>query len=539
MSRTADLLIRAATVHTLDPNRPLAGAVAVQDGRVVAVGDGRGDLDDLRGAHTRVLDLGEGCVTPGLIDGHMHPVHGLSTTVGTDLSGARTVDDLIATLCGAPVTDGWVRAYGLDPNAFAGAPITSAPLVAAVGPDVPVYVVLYDAHSALVSPAGLHAAGVTGAREFTSNASIVCDAGGAPTGHIIEFEAMAIVEAALPAEAAADRQRRLRGLLQAMAQVGLTGGNVMDFGGDTGELMTALESGGDLPLRLRMHPWCEPGVGPQGLEHLVDLQGRGGRRWRVAGVKLFLDGTVEGGTAWLDAPDARGECRTPNWLGPNDYREVVAFLSSRGVPTVTHAIGDAAVRCALAALGEAGAPSGVPHRIEHIETIPSDLVGEFARLGVVASMQPTHCTHFVSADGSDDWSIRLGPDRAARGFRTRDIRDSGGLLALGSDWPVAPFDPRAILADAQLRRRAGHPGDEPRGPEQGLTALMALQGYTTHAAAAQGETGRAGVIAVGARADFTAFAADPLRDPPDELADAPIMATVVGGGETYLDPALG
>lgn len=543
MSHPADLLIRAATIHTLDADRPHAAAVAVRDGVVVGIGDRPDALDDLRGGRTTVLDLGDGALTPGLIDGHLHPVHGLGTTVGPDLSAVRNVDDLIAALRGARPVDGWVRAYGLDPNAFAGGSITAAPLVAALGPDLPVYVVLYDAHSALVSPAGLRAAGITGPRAFASNASIVCDADGAPTGHVIEFEAMAVVEAAIPPEPAADRRGRLRTLLRSMAAAGLTAGNVMDFGDDSGDLLRALDADGDLPLRLRMHPWCEPGVGRDGLEHLVELQREGGRRWRVAGVKLFLDGTIEGGTAWLESADSRGECTAPNWREPGDYRDAVAFLSARGVPTATHAIGDAGVRYALAALGAAQASGTaalrVPHRIEHIESIPSELVGEFARLGVVASMQPTHCTHFVSADGSDEWSTRLGAERAARAFRTRDIRDQGGTLALGSDWPVAPFDPRAILADAQLRRRAGHPEDDPRHPEQGLTALMALQGYTSHAAAAQGETGTTGLIAVGARADFTAFALDPLQAPPDELADAPILATVVDGAATHLDPAVG
>ena len=112
----------------------------------------------------------------------------------------------------------------------------------------------------------------------------------------------------------------------------------------------------------------------------------------------------------------------------------------------------------------------MPHRIEHIETIPADLIGRFRALDVTASMQPTHCTLYTSADHSDNWSERLGTERADRAFRCRDLRDAGARLALGSDWPVAPFDPRGVIADAQLRRPHGQPDAAPVLPDQALTA---------------------------------------------------------------------
>ncbi|WP_307829895.1 amidohydrolase family protein [Antrihabitans stalagmiti] len=161
---------------------------------------------------------------------------------------------------------------------------------------------------------------------------------------------------------------------------------------------------------------------------------------------------------------------------------------------------------------------------------------DFSSLDRAASMQPTHCTHYTKADQPDNWSSRLGHDRASRGFRTRDIRDSGGTLALGSDWPIAPYDARSIMADAQLRRPAGAPDVDPIGSAQSLTARMALEGYTTHSAAAAGQSAVAGRIAVGMRADLTAFAVDPLTAPPDELADAPVLLTVVAGEVGHRTP---
>jgi predicted amidohydrolase YtcJ len=177
-----------------------------------------------------------------------------------------------------------------------------------------------------------------------------------------------------------------------------------------------------------------------------------------------------------------------------------------------------------------------PHRIEHLETLPGELVPAFARLNVVASMQPTHCSRYTAAAQTDNWSVRLGPRRASRAWRCRDLHEAGVPVALGSDWPVAPYDARAVLADAQLRRPAGSPDIAPVVPAQALTALMALQGYTTHAAHAAGESHRSGRIAPGLRADLTAFALDPLRTDPDELADAPIVLTVVAGRVVHRDP---
>ena len=126
--------------------------------------------------------------------------------------------------------------------------------------------------------------------------------------------------------------------------------------------------------------------------------------------------------------------------------------------TATHAIGDAAVQHVLDTLAKVvPAGSTVRHRIEHIETLPPDQVPRFAELGVVASMQPTHATDFTRADHSDNWSRRLGEQRANRAWPCRDILDTGAILTLGSDWPIAPYDPRAIIAAAQLRRPAARP----------------------------------------------------------------------------------
>ncbi|BCJ46629.1 amidohydrolase [Actinoplanes ianthinogenes] len=518
----ADLILMADRIHTMLPGPPMT-AIAVADGRIAQLGT-RADARDWRGPGTEVLDLGPATITPGLVDGHAHPVMGLSMTRGVDLSSVRTRDQLRQALRTASAQGGWIEGYGLDPNAFEGAPVTHAPLVEALGPDVPVFLVLFDAHSALVSPKALEIAGITGPREFASGASVVCDADGTPTGHLLELEAAMVVHAMLPEDPPEGRRARLRDLMHRMAASGLTSANAMDFGLDSLDLFTALEADGELPLRWRCAPFVMPG---DGLERVIEQQRLAGRRWRVEGAKFMIDGTIDGGTAWLEEPDTHGESTACFWPDPWEYSAAVEVLAGRGIPIVTHAIGDAGIRFVLDTLSRLPRPR-VPHRIEHLETMPAELLGRFAELDVTASMQPTHCTHYTRADHTDNWSQRLGDKRADRGFRARDLRDHGARLALGSDWPIAHFDPRGIMAAAQLRRPAGDPSVEPILPDQALTARMALEGFTTQAAAAAGltDTGR---LAPGFRADLAVFTLDPLTAGPDEFAESPVPLTVVDG----------
>lgn len=522
---TADLLVTGA-IRTLDPARPTAYAVAVAGERVVALD---GDAQALRGRATEVVDLGGGAVVPGLVDGHMHPVLGAASFEGVDLGSCRDLDEVRDQL-GAirPDESGWVRAFGLDHNLFGDVPIDRT-LLDEVLPGVPAFVRFFDGHSALASTEALRRAGVDGPRRFDQRSAIVCDADARPTGFLVEHAAMEAVASALPPPPTAEVADRVLELLRAMAGTGLTGATVMDAEGGTHDVLEALESRGDLPLRLRIAPWCMPGAD---LDELVAAQGRGGRRWRVELVKLFIDGTVENGSAWMHHPDCLGQNAEAFWLDPDHYTKAAQHLAAARVQTATHAIGDAGVGHVIDSFTDVPT-HGIRHRIEHLETLPLEEVHRLVRTGLVASMQPGH-TGFVRADQGDEWSTRLGAERAGRAWACRDVREAGGTLVLGSDWPVAAYDARGVLAHARLRRPAGS-DSEPVRPCQALTGLMALEGMTTHAAIADGVEGHAGRIAVGHRADLTAISVDPVEAPADEVADAPVLLTVSAGLVTHRD----
>jgi predicted amidohydrolase YtcJ len=532
--RPADLIFTAGRVHTMSGGIVGATAVAVREGMIVAVG-GECDMAGFIGPGTRSLRYPGATIVPGLSDGHAHPLSGAGFTVGMDLRAVTSLPELrqaLATALAGLTPGDWLRGWGLDPNAWGPERVTSAPLDEVVG-TVPMFLRFFDAHSALANPAALRAAGISGPRTFPTGSRVDADDDGIPTGLLLEAEAMQPVFDVLPRGPVDDHANRVKHLLADMAASGLTSSQVMDFLEEPFELLRLIEAEGELPLRLRLSPWIEPKHTPEDWARFLEWQGTGGRRWTVHGVKFFLDGTIDGGTAWLEAPDTHGQSTSSVWSDPADYAAAMRFFAENGIVTATHAIGDAAIRFALTTISQLQVPGGPVHRIEHAETLPDDLVDAFGGSGAIASMQPTHCTHFVRADQTDNWSERLGPERARRAWRTHALVDAGVTLALGSDWPVAPFEPLAIMADAQLRRNVAHLDLDPVLPEESLTARQALEGYTIGAAIAAGVAHTEGSISVGKVADLTILAADPLAVPPEELARTAILATVVGGEIQY------
>ncbi|MFD9723354.1 amidohydrolase [Streptomyces sp. NPDC059072] len=511
-------------------------ALAAAGGRIAALGDDRA-IRALADSGTTVIDLKGAVVTPGLVDGHLHPVSGAELTHGLDLSGCTDVDQVRTALAAevrrlAPGQ--WLHGWGLDPNAFGDRPVETAPFDTVLD-GVPALLLLFDAHSMLASRRALELAGVDGPRTFEQASEVVCDADGRPTGLLLEDAACELVERVAPQPTREERRARLAAALRAMAAAGLTGGHAMDANGDSLALYAELDEAGELPLRLRVAPWCRPGADADAVRALIGQQGTGGRLWRTDGVKLFMDGTIDNGTAWLERPDCHGESTHAFWPDPEDYTRIIGELHRAGVPTATHAIGDAAVRHVLDSVekAQAGGGRGVRHRVEHIETVPDDTLRRFAELGVVASMQPTHCCDFTRADHTDNWSRRLGEERASRAWRCRDLRDAGAVVVLGSDWPIAPYPPLGVMAGARHRRPSRDLTQPPHGPEQALTALEALQGMTVGAAHAAGEEHEAGRIAVGHRADLTVLADDPLTTTATDLPGLPVLLTVLDGTPTH------
>ncbi|MFB7187304.1 amidohydrolase [Streptomyces sp. NPDC056178] len=528
----ADVIALAHHVEHLaaDTNGPSADAVAIADGRIIAVGTAS-DLEPLCGPGTAVHDFPGAVILPGLTDVHAHPVWGsISTGSGVDLSGATTLGQVFARLAAAAdtrATDEWITGYDLDVNVFDGEP--TGIVLAEHFPGRPISLMTSDAHALVVSPRAVELAGLTGRETFTDASSIEVGPDGGPTGLVVELQAMDLVFDHYPEVPVDTAAEYVRHQLERLARSGLTGLHALDFTDPSEAVYRHIEEHGDLPLRIRCSPLVPADSSPDVWQHIADLQGRRGRRWHVEGAKFMLDGTADNGTAWFDHPDIHGENREPLWRDTGAYRAAMRFFTERGIPTATHAIGDRAVRFALDVIEEVGPGTRAPHRIEHIESIPDDLLRRFAELDVVASLQPVHATRHTRADGTDNWSRRIGPDRVAHGWRTRDLLDHGAVVALGSDWPIGPGDPRIGLADCQLRRPVEEPDAAPVQPGQAISAREAYTGMTAAAAYAAGASAELGRIAPGCLADLTVFAANPLDLAPEAQPGNAVLATVVGG----------
>lgn len=531
MTGAAAGAVLGARIRTLDPARPQASAVAWDtDGTIVAVGSD----DEVRAALPRGAAVVEGhgmAIVPGLVDAHIHPMWASDFAVGVDTTGCRDHEELRALLRAERERVGpgaVVRCWAVDYAHFAQTGLDGRVLEELAGG--PALAVLFDLHTYLATPSALAMADVRGAEAFADASEIVVDASGTPTGELREFSAFFRVADRLPGAGPAERRARIVSVLGELNALGLTGAHVMDGSPETFALLKDLESTGELTLRMAVPLWVKPEHGEDVVAEYLSLGDERGALWRGGIAKFFIDGVVETGTAWLEEPDTRGQGRLPFWPTEAAYADTVARFAAAGFQCVTHAVGDRAVRAALDAYQNAGPPPPARgrHRIEHLETLSDELLTRVVDEGVAASMQPLHM-QWRHADGSDEWAVRLGPERAARAFRTADLRAAGAVLPLGSDWPVAPSDPRIGMAWARLRRHPGAPSMPPWEPAQRLTALQSLEGYTSHAAAVIGAQAHSGRIAPGFHADLTGFTADPVATDADDLVSLPVALTVVGG----------
>ena len=495
-------------------------AILIRHGRVAALGDAA-SLERQAPSAGR-LDLHGLTVTPGLTDAHVHLVTWALARRRADLRGAGSPAEAAAMVAGH-VRDrgtgpgGWVRGRGWDPNAWSEAPDRRL-LDDALG-DRPVALDSHDMHSCWVSSAALRAAGIGPGTRDPEGGRIERDPDGAPTG-VLRDNAIPLVTDIVPGPSEAERRTALLEAQRALHRLGVTG--VHNVEPDALALLEGVRAVDLLRLRVLQH---------LPLDRLDDAirvglrSGFGGPWIRIGGVKMFLDGALGSRTAWLREPyegtDSVGLCT----LEPEAFRDAARRGSAAGLAMTVHAIGDAAVALALDVLSDPdlAVDGPVPHRIEHAQLMPAEgLEPGTAPAGVVLSVQPSHLmTDWRAAD-------RVWGDRARRAFALRAMEAAGFTLALGSDAPVEPPDPREGLFAAVARRdRSGEPGDGWR-PEQSLSMVRAWAGYTTGAARAAGDP-RQGRLAAGAFADLVAWDGDPLASGPDGVLGMDPIMTMVNG----------
>jgi len=531
----ADVLLVNGHIYTMDLGRPRVSALAVVEGRVRVVGDG--ELRDLAGPETEVIDLERRCVLPGLSDAHIHLEWFALGLQQVDLTGARSLEEMLERVAERVrvVPPGeWVLGRGWDQEQWPERRFPTAADLDRVAPHHPVALTAKSGHALVANTMALRRAGICAETPDPEGGRIERDAAGQPTGLLLE-EAMAQVRGAIPHPDAEAVAEALPAAFQRAWEVGITTVHDMDdlvaF-----EAFQRLRAEGRLGLRVVKYLPLEAA----GLALALGLQAGFGDDWlRIGGIKVFADGALGPRTAAMLEP-YEGE---PDNLGiltiePEALEDLARRATAGGLPLAIHAIGDRANRMVLDVLervrttaeGDPGRgdspsrPHGLLHRIEHVQLLHPDDVGRLAALGVIASMQPIHATQ--DAPMAD----RYWGARCATAYAWRSLLDAGTVLAFGSDCPVEDLNPFLGIHAAVTRVRPdGYGGPEGWYPAQRVSVEEAVRAYTWGAAYAAGMEDRLGSLSPGRWADLVVLDRDIFACDPHAIAETRVVGTMIGG----------
>jgi predicted amidohydrolase YtcJ len=526
---SADLIVINANVWTADKNLPRAEAVAVLGERIVAVGSNAA-VEAWKGPHTRVIDAGGKLVLPGFNDAHVHFVDGGRQLDSVQLNDASTPEEFarrIGEQAKKTPAGGWIRGGDWDETKWNPPVLPTKELIDAVTPNTPVFVNRYDGHMSLANSVALRLAGVTARTPDPPGGSIVRDAQGNPTG-ALKDAAMDYVFRVIPPLSHEQRLHAVQRALAHAASLGVTSVQHMNPDYEDIAVYSELLDRGELTARIYAAP----------LITQVDDQVKIGIRrafgssyLRIGALKGYADGSLGSATAYFfapfdDQPGNRG-LLSDEMQPISLMRERMMKADAAGLQLCTHAIGDEAISTILdlyAELIKAHGDADRRLRIEHAQHMAAKDFDRFARLHVIASVQPYHAID----DGR--WAERrIGHDRASRTYAFRTFLDHGVRLALGTDWNVAPLNPMLTLYAAVTR--ATLDGKNPNGwfPEQKLTVPEAIEAYTMGSAYAEFQDKEKGSITAGKLADLVIVSDDLFSIDPVKIRDAKVLKTIVGG----------
>jgi predicted amidohydrolase YtcJ len=533
----ADLVIVNGKVHVSDDAHTVAQAVAVTGTTILRTGT-TDEIKALAGPATRVIDARGATVAPGFNDAHVHFLSGGFALATVDLAGLTTlaqVQEAIRAFAARQPADAWVRGRGWLYTPFPNASPTAAQLDTVV-PDRPAVMTCYDGHSVWVNSQVLKLAGITKSTPDPANGIIVRDPKtGEPTGHLKEA-AMDLLDGIRPKPTDEDRRAALRAAVAHAHSVGVT--SIQNAGTSLDEMALYVQAkkAGDLKVRAYLATAAEGGITDADVDRMEAMRTELGDdpTLRTGIVKMFADGVIESKTAAMLAPYVGTRSAGTPTMTVDEMQRIVAMFDRRGWQIQIHAIGDRAIRMALDAFEAASKanpapPRGRRHRLEHIESIAAEDVARFGALGVIASQQPIHVALGDSnqAVPNGPWPDPLGPERAARGWMWKSIRDAGGRLAFGSDWPVASLDPAQGLWLASTRVKVQN------APDQRLSIHEALDGYTRWAAYASFDEHRKGTLQPGMLADIVVLTSDIAAAPLASATAVSVATTIVDGQVVY------
>jgi predicted amidohydrolase YtcJ len=538
----ADTIIHNGTIYTVDPSRPLAGAVATKAGKILFVGSME-EAGSFRGNQTKMIDLQGSTMTPGFIEGHAHFMGVGQSKLNLDLMPTTSYEELIQLVAAKVQTvesGEWITGRGWHQDKWDS---ISAPIVqgfpthhalSAVSPDNPVFLKHASGHAALANARAMEIAGISAKTEADEGGEVFRDQFGEPTG-IFNETAQGMISRHIPENDDKTMQRAFDMAIKTCLENGITGFHDAGSGPSVIDLYKKnLQSG---KMRIRLYVMLD-GSNQSLLSSYFATGpeiGLGDDFLTIRAIKLYGDGALGSRGAWLlddyeDMPGEFGHSTTPI----AHISEVCKEAVGHGFQVCTHAIGDRANHEVLnvyeeALPGSTDQPNALRFRIEHAQHLHPNDIPRFADLGVIPAMQAIH----MSSDRP--WAIdRLGEQRIVDGaYVWQDLLQSGARIVNGTDAPVEPIDPVACFFASVTRQTLE--GQPPGGfePRQKMTREQALKSYTLDAAFGAFEERIKGSIEVGKYADFTVFSRDIMKVPEEEILQTRVLMTIVNGEAAY------
>ncbi|MEM9325635.1 MAG: amidohydrolase [Bacteroidota bacterium] len=541
----ADLVLINTRIYTVDANSHLAEAVAIKDGKIMVVGS-NSEISGYIGEDTRQMDLEGKVVYPGFIEGHAHIMGVGQNLINVDLREVKSYSELVDAVAerAAETPEGeWIVGRGWHQDKWTSSPesiVNGFPTHDALSeavPDHPVWLKHASGHAGLANAKAMEMAAIDASTPDPDGGEIFKGLSGQPTG-IFNETAQGSITGVIPAETKERRQRVFSLALEACRQHGLTGFHQAGSGPLDIEVFKEFKEAGDLSLRLHvmlsgrneglLQEYFESGPVIDTVDQLLNIRA----------VKLYSDGALGSRGAWLleeysDAPGVFGHNVTPM----ERIEDVTMRAAEAGFQVCTHAIGDRGNREVLDIYQRAmeAFPSirdDHRFRIEHAQHISGRDIPRFAELGVIPAMQAIH----MSSDRP--WAIkRLGVRRIREGaYVWQKLLQSGAPIVNGTDAPVEPINPLASLYASVSRRTLGGTPEGGYEPDQKMTREEALRSYTIDAAYGAFQEDVTGSIEAGKLADFTVLDRDIMVIEEDEILEAQVLMTIVGG-EIVFDAA--
>lgn len=529
----ADLVL-TGTVLTVDDARPTAEAVAVADGRIVAVGD-RAEVDQWIGEGTEVVDVGDGCVLPGLVEAHGHPL--MEAIVLSDRMvdirpvTMRSAEDVVAAIHAEVSRRGEDGAYlnGWDPLLQPGLPEPTLAWLDDIAPQTPLVIVHNSGHKAFFNSAAARHNGLSRDTPDPKGARFGRDAGGEldgtaeETGAVFPLLAGALAADNYPALLHAECAR--------LNRAGLTTCSEMAFDPMFRPVLDQMRA--DLTVRLRTYEISNAQM------HTDQTPDNGDDMVRQVGIKIWVDGSpwignIDLSFPYLDTDATRTIGVAPGSCGHANYtreqlREIVGAYFPLGWPMACHVQGDNGVDTILDVYEEVlTAQPRDDHRLrlEHVGAITDAQLARAHRLGVTCSIfvDQIHYWGDVIVDGL------FGADRGERWMPCGSAVATGMRISLHNDPPVTPEEPLRNISVAATRTA---PSGRVLAPEQRLTVEQAIRAQTLDAAWQLFADDVIGSLEVGKYGDMVVLSADPRAVPPEQIADLQVRATYLAGRRVF------